>query len=200
MSDTANLSERDQWMMLVDLDKDGSLTPSERERLEAKLAAGGPLAESLAEEAGSLKALQSLLEQARVSVHPEFVDRVMAALETRRAAQQRRSFVAVAAVLVALVTATVFLIGLSSAPAEVAETAGGPLGALGDFFVTTLLAGAGLLGASWQGFGTALGRWLGESVLNLIGFAALVIGLNVLFFSLLRRRRAAVRATRSDQG
>lgn len=196
MSESANISDREQWMLLVDLEKDGALTPSERSRLEAQLEAGGPMADSLAQEAGSLGALQSLLEQARVAVHPEFVDRVMSAIESHRATQQRRIFAVAAAALLALVAATALLIGLSTGGAEAAGAASGPLGAVGDFFVTTLVAGAGLLGASWQGFGAALGQWLGESVVNLIGFGALVIGLNVLFFSLLRRRRAAVRAKR----
>jgi hypothetical protein len=56
----------------------------------------------------------------------------------------------------------------------------------------TLQAGAGLLAASWKGAGLVFAETL-SSPMSLGVFAFLVICLNLLLISLVRRRRPAVR-------
>ncbi len=73
------------------------------------------------------------------------------------------------------------------------------LAALTDFAGTSLAAGAGLLGASWQGIGGVLAAWLGESIWNLLLFGGVVLGLDVLFFMMIRRRRHSASVTASTR-
>ena len=53
---------------------------------------------------------------------------------------------------------------------------------------TTAVAGAGLLTASWQGLGLALGEIFGGSKLTLAVFAVFVAGVDFLFVRYLLRQ------------
>jgi anti-sigma factor RsiW len=72
-----------------------------------------------------------------------------------------------------------------------------------DLFRSSLLAGAGLLDASWRGLGLALGRLFDGSLVNLVAFGILVLGVDALFLRLLLKTRRRVRraaATRDADG
>ena len=60
------------------------------------------------------------------------------------------------------------------------------------------VAGAGLLGASWQGLGSGLAQWLTASKTHLAGAGLLLLALNLLFLRLLRpsSRNAEARKSR----
>ena len=64
-----------------------------------------------------------------------------------------------------------------------------------DFLGTTALAGAGLLFATWRGFGLGLAELFADSPLSLVALAAMVVFLDLLVLSLLRRRKAVPQAT-----
>ena len=61
-----------------------------------------------------------------------------------------------------------------------------------DLFRSSLLAGAGLLDASWRGLGLALGRLFDGSLLNLAAFGIFVVGVDALFLRLLLKTRRKV--------
>jgi len=175
---------------LLDLDLDGQLGPAERSRLQEHLAADP----ELAAEHRRLLALHAGLTEARVSVRPGFKAQVMAALPLPAWLPQR-SFVwtlPLAMTTVLAISAAWFLSG--SALGEGALVGTGL--AIVDFFNS--MAGAGLLAATWTGLGIALEEFVSESGLNLLALAVPVVLLNLLFFSLLRRRRAPAAANGSD--
>ena len=64
-----------------------------------------------------------------------------------------------------------------------------------------ILAGAGLLGASWRGVGLVVESWIADSIPNLLVALFLIVCLNGLLFRLLRRRRSTVveEARREDR-
>ena len=68
-----------------------------------------------------------------------------------------------------------------------------------DLFRSSLLAGFGLLDASWRGLGLALGRLFDGSLLNLVAFGVFVIGVDALFLRLLLKARRKVRQAASDR-
>ncbi len=61
-----------------------------------------------------------------------------------------------------------------------------------ELFGSSLVAGAGLLNASWRGVGLALGRLFDGSLLNLVALGVVVLGLDLLFLRLLLSTRRAV--------
>ncbi len=65
------------------------------------------------------------------------------------------------------------------------------LGSVADLLATAALAGAGLLGATWQGVGLVLRDLLTGSPTTLIGFAAALVGIHLLLWRLLRPRQKA---------
>jgi hypothetical protein len=75
--------------------------------------------------------------------------------------------------------------GSSSAPSGLAA-----LDALGGMMRAAALAGAGLLGASWKGIGLIVEDIISSPV-SLGAFGFLVVCLNLLLVSLVRRRRPA---------
>jgi len=135
----------------------------------------------LAAEERWMRSLFAQLERVRVEVRPDFADRVLAALPKRRPLW---SWGIAAGLLLAFALSGVALLAASG-------LGGGSLGlfaAVGDFLATTLLAGAGLLGATWSGLGGAVREWLGPSPLNWAIAAAVMLSLILLLASLLRRR------------
>jgi anti-sigma factor RsiW len=185
-------TDREALRELLDLDLDGQLGAAERSRLQEHLAADA----ELAAEHRRLLALHSGLKEARVPVRPGFKAQVMAALPLPAWLPQP-SFVwtlPLAMTTVLAITAAWFLSG--SALGEGALVGTGL--AVVDFLVATSMAGAGLLAASWSGLGLFLEELVARTGLSLLALAVPVVLLNLLFFSLLRRRRAPAAANAPD--
>ncbi len=143
-------------------------------------------------------ALRALLEESRIPVRPGFRARVMAALPVaaweRRLGERRLPAWALPGLLAASLALGAALV-LAWGGASVADShAVGITVAVVDFLGTTALAGAGLLHATWRGFGLGLAEIFADSPLSLVALAAMVVFLDLLVLSLLRRRKAVPQA------
>jgi len=177
-------------MESLDLALEAALPAAELRRLEAHLAG---CAGCRAERRRLLR-LREALAGARVPVRAGFRAGVMTALpaaawERRGAATPRRAYAWAALLLVALGAGSALLFGLSGAAVDGAF--GGPLAAIVELAGAALVAGAGLLGASWSGLGMAVGELFSRSPGTLVGFALLLASLALLLVTMLRRPRAA---------
>ena len=169
----------------LDLEADGELSAEEAVRLEAALRQRP----ELEAERRELRRLHADLAT-RVDVREGFRESVMEALpQPAWEPAGRRGWGVAVAVVALLAAASAALLGWSGSSATAPGL--GVLAAITDALQTALLTGAGLLGASWRGVGLALGELLDASPVTLAVFAVGVVGLNVLFFRLLRRRAAA---------
>ncbi|HMB51940.1 MAG TPA: zf-HC2 domain-containing protein [Thermoanaerobaculia bacterium] len=181
-----------QHMEALDLALDGALPAAEARQLEAHLTG----CDGCREERQRLLSLREALGEAKIAVREGFQNEVMAALpaagwQTATAAQitttapPRRAYVRAAVLLVALGGASTLFFTLSGGD-------GGPLGgslaALVSSLGAALVAGAGLLGASWSGLGMAIGEMFSESPLTAVGLGVLLVCLSGLLVSMLRRR------------
>ncbi len=171
-----------EWL---NLEVDGQLPPPQRTELERHLAG---CADCRAER-DDLLALEALLQKNRIPVRPDFSGAVLASLPT--AGWENRhpktwGFPAAVFVLFAGIAAALF----GSARLGAAGPGASALLAMADMLGSTVQAGAGLAAATWKGFGMAIGEVI-SSPMSLGVLALLVISLNLLLVSLLRRRRAA---------
>ena len=182
-----------EWLDL-DLDHRASLASTERAALEARLVAHP----ELRAERRRLERLHGLLEGDRVSVRAGFADDVMAALPAAAWSRSPRSAAwrLPLAMMLGLALVSVVLLGGADSEGPIVGTGLAVL----DFLQTTTLAGSGVLVATWRGASLGLEAWLAASELNLVAFAFLVVCLNLLFVSLLRRRTKARSAARSSAG
>lgn len=176
--------DRETLAEWLDLDLEGQLGRAESARLARRLAADP----ELASEKRRLESLHTLLRESRIAVRPGFRERVTASLPPPAWVRSRVPvWVLPAAMTFVFAVAAAIVFGLGG-PVE-----GGPLVGTGvavlDFFKVTALAGAGLA-AAWQGFGLVLEELIASSGLNLLALAVLVLFLNLLFISMLRRRPA----------
>lgn len=178
-----------EWL---NLEADGMLSGAEQRRLEGHLV-------SCAEcrrERQDLLALEDLLRREAIPVRSDFRSAVMAALPAAGwEARAPRAWGFPAAVLVVLGCLAAALIVAGSASAPTGLTA---LLAVGGMFRAAALAGAGLLAASWKGIGLVVDEVL-SSPMSLGVFGFLVLCLNLLLFSLIRRRRPAGAAARKNR-
>ena len=180
------LAELDLWV-------DGALSESEAIALGQRLEHD----RDLQVERHRLEALREALVQQRVEPPDGFADAVMARLPQRHRRTVRPWALAAAATLaVGLGAAGMLRWGLRGAAGDGALA---PLLTVGDFFATVLLAGSGLLAASWRGVGQLVAGWLGESPVNLVVGVVLVVGVNLLLVSLLRRRALAAQRVKADR-
>ncbi len=181
-------TERHQdYRELLQMQADGELSRLESQQLDRHLAACA----DCRRERQELARLDQLLVAASVPVRDGFRDEVVAALPS--AAWQSRhpaSWAAGVALVVALGGGAFALTsgaGVSVSPlAEIFV-------AVLDLFRSSLLAGAGLLDASWRGLGLALGRLFDGSLVNLAAFGVFVLGVDALFLRLLLKTRRRVR-------
>ena len=174
-----------EWL---NLDVDGELPPAQRAALDEHLAT----CPECRSERDELLAFESLLASNRVPVRSDFRDQVLASLpaagwESR--APRTWSFPAAVVILLAGIAAALLGSTRVSSSSSVLST----LSAVGGMLQATLQAGAGLLAASWKGAGMVFAETL-SSPMSLGVFAFLVVCLNLLLISLVRRRRPAVRA------
>lgn len=174
-----------EWLHL---DADGGLTDlaaSQRAELEKHL---DGCAECRAERA-DLQALAALLQKNRIPVRSDFKDTVLASLPTtgwENRHPRTWGFPAAVFLLLAGIAAAVF----GSAHLSAAGPGASALLAVADMLGSTVQAGAGLLAATWKGLGLAVEEVIASPV-SLGALAVLVISLNLLLISLLRRRRPA---------
>jgi hypothetical protein len=179
-------------------EEDGSLLPGERRRLEAHLAG----CESCRREREAVSKMDLLLESSRIPVEDAFTSQVMDRLPAAGwEARHPRTWVAALLCLVLFGGLGAALLGISAAQFEPAAPLLATLGSIGDMLKASLLAGAGLLTASWKGLGAAVGQVLQGSKLNLIVLIALVGIVDLLFLRLLtRRRRVAQESAARSKG
>jgi hypothetical protein len=169
------------------VDADGRLEgEEERARLEEHLASCA----ECREERRELRAFAGLLRRSAIEVRPDFRQAVMASLptagwEVRSASARTWRFPAAVLVLLGALGA-----GLLLAGPEPSGSGFSILLAVGSLCRAAVLAGAGLLAASWKGIGLVVERVI-SSPASLGAFGFLVLCLNLLLFSLLRRKRPA---------
>jgi anti-sigma factor RsiW len=171
-----------EWL---NLDVDGQLPRSQRDELDRHLAGCA----ECREEREELLALEALLQKSSIPVRPDFKDAVLSSLPTSGWENQHPktwAFPAAVFLLLAGIAAALF----GSAHLEAAGPGASALVAMADMLGSTVQAGAGLLAATWKGLGLAFEEVIASPV-SLGVLAVLVISLNLLFISLLRRRRSA---------
>ncbi len=100
------------------------------------------------------------------------------------------------AILLLLGCASAALVGLSAADLAPRGPLPSALFAIVDLFGSAVLAGAGLLAASWRGLGIGLAELLAGSRSALTALALGVVGLNLLLWRLLRHPARVARAQR----
>ena len=165
---------------------DGDGRSRERARVEAHLAGCADCAREMSE----AFAVTAKLARTRITVRPEFVGDVLAALESAPwEARTARSWRLPLALFVAVAGGAAALLGSGAAAFAPAGGAAGALYALADLFRASLVAGSGLAAASWSAVGSAAGSWLGDSTGNWIAALVVAAGANYLLFRLLHLRR-----------
>lgn len=177
--DRAMLAE---WL---DLDLDGALEGPEKARFDERLAQD----DDLAAEHRRTRALHALIAESRVGVREGFRARTMAALPVPAWGARTPAWMLPLAMMTTFAAAAGLLLarGLPEHPAL------GALAAVAEFLQATALAGAGLLDASWRGLGLGLQQLFADSGTSLLAMAVLVLFMNLLWISLMRRRPHDVR-------
>jgi hypothetical protein len=178
--------DHDTYREWLHREADGDLPSEWRDLLDGHLA---QCPECQAERR-DLTHLSRALERNQLPVRADFHQSVMAALpaagwEGRHPRTWR--FPGSVALLLGIVAAALF--GSGSAR-SVGSPVAGAIFAVAGFFRATLVAGLGLVHASWKGWGMVFGE-IFDSWSTLGAFAILVVCLNLLLLSLVRRRRPA---------
>jgi len=133
-----------------------------------------------------------LLELSRIPVAEGFADRVAASLDRPRW-KQRRCPVGVAATAAAALLAILSTLLLRGS--DEASLVGSTLAAIGDLASATLLAGAGLAGASWSFLSLPARAAFGDSAFASIATVGVLLALGLGLWRALRRRPAAAVAS-----
>ncbi len=181
------MERHNDFQELLQMRADGELSRLEAQRLDRHLATCA----GCREERRELARLDELLTAASVPVRPGFREEVVASLPSAAWESRHPASWAAGVVLALLLGGGAFALtsgaGVASSPlAEIFV-------AVFDLFRSSLVAGAGLLDASWRGLGLALGRLFDGSLLNLVVFGVFVIGVDALFLRLLLKTRRKVR-------
>ncbi|HSK79986.1 MAG TPA: anti-sigma factor [Thermoanaerobaculia bacterium] len=169
-----------EWL---NLDVDGMLPDEDRVRLEEHLAS----CSECRHEKDELVALDGLLRSSTLAVRPDFRESVMASLPAvgwEGRAPRSWGFPAAMFILLGGIAAAFFTTGPATSPGL------GALSAVFGMFEAALLAGAGLLTATWKGWGMIFDELLSSPV-SLGVFGLFVLCLNLLLISLIRRKRPA---------
>lgn len=183
-----------QWL---DQELEGELAEPERAALAQALAADP----TLERERRDLAALNRLLARSHVPVRHGFAQQVVKSLPAAGwEARHPKSWRLAVALLLLLGGASAALVGAGSARFAPASSFLGAVGAVGDLFKTTALAGASMLAASWKGMGLAMQELTSGSWLSIAALGLLVVACNVCLFLQVRssRRQAAVLVASSN--
>ncbi|MFN7941692.1 MAG: zf-HC2 domain-containing protein [Thermoanaerobaculia bacterium] len=178
--------EHDRYREWLDLEVDGSLADPERQALSRHL-------ESCPEcraESAALAHVHAQLAAARRPVRDGFAHEVLRSLPAAPwEASAPRAWRAPLLLLLTLGGASAALLGRAAAGLEPHARFFGAIGALADLLQASLVAGLGLLGASWKGLGLGVAQWLAASKLNWVAAALLVVGVNYLLIRVVGARR-----------
>jgi anti-sigma factor RsiW len=178
-----NRPDHSTYREWLNLDADGLLAGDKRSLLEEHLATCG----DCRREREEFAALESLLRRTDLPVRSDFRETVMASLPAVGwEGRSPRTWQFPAAVFVLLAGLAAFM--FTGSPAQSSGVTA--LLAVGGMLQAAALAGAGLLAASWKGGGLVMGKLL-ASPMSLGAFGFLVLCVNLLLFSLIRRRRPA---------
>ena len=184
-----------EWLYL---EPDGELGRRESAELERHLTSCG----SCRTLRRDVAAMDYWLATETVEPDPELARQVMANLPPAGwEARHPRAWRPAAAVFAVVALAAALVTALGGGPAPAAAPVLGAARAVADLLLTTAVAGAGLLTASWQGLGLALGEVFGGSRVTLGVFAVLVAGVDFLFVRHLLRQpsRTLAAAKRRDR-
>jgi anti-sigma factor RsiW len=176
----------------VNLEADGRLPRDEQARLEQHLASCADCRSEL----DSLRSLEGLLVQGRVSVRESFRSDVLSALPAagwEARAPRTWGFPVALCVLLAVISAAV----VGTSPGE--SSGLGALSAVFGMFRAAALAGSGMLAATWKGFGLVFEEML-ASPMSLGMFGVFVLCLNILLVMMIRRKRAEAPAAATRFG
>ena len=178
---------------------DGALTTGERSQLRDHLV----YCDQCKAEKEELIQLERLLADSHLPVRAEFCDEVMASLPASGwEARFPKSWIAALVAVVMLVAGAAALISSVGSGLEPAVPLAGAFVAILEMLQSSVLAGAGLLTASWKGLGLAFQELLGGSIWNLLAISALVFAVDFLLIRMLVRqgRPAAEQASQSKSG
>ena len=188
------------YLEWLSVELDGELDSRHDKQLRAHLST----CSSCREEQKSLRVLERTLAESRIEVGDELKGDVMAALPTVGwESSHPKSWIAALAMVVVLGAAAAVVMGSTAARLEPAAPFLAAVVAVFDLFRASVLAGAGLLTASWTGLGFALESLLERSTWNLVAFGVLVLGLNVFLLRMIRRRsdgQVVEAVQRADKG
>jgi hypothetical protein len=134
-----------------------------------------------------LARMDGVLAEARVGVRDGFRHDVMLSLPAAGwESRSPRSWHLPVAVMLLFGAAAALLLGVHSAETASGLPLAGAVGAMVEAVTTGLLAGTGMLWASWRGVGFALDTLLGPSAT--IALVVLVLSLDILILTLVTRR------------
>lgn len=175
------------WM---DARAEGCLDDGDTARLNAYLAAADPRQAAEAEaDAVMWERLHTALREDRTEVRPSFQAEVMAAVDPSLWEKTPAgAWKLPLAMMLCLALAAVWTLGGVASDHPIVGTGS----VLADFVQSTFLAGAGVTVAAWRGVGMGLEEMLAGSGLSWVAMTMLVLAVNMLFVSLLRRRSRAV--------
>jgi|CXWL01.1.fsa_nt_gi predicted anti-sigma-YlaC factor YlaD len=197
MSEPATPESRDhspfrEWLTLEGADRQ-ALAPPERRRLEDHLSG----CTACRAERDRLARLDLLIAEEAIPVRASFRNEVLSALPAAGwEGRSPRAWGWPVAAMLALGVAAAALLGASSTRMAPGASFLAALTAVGELFLTGMLAGAGLLSASWRGLGLVLDRALTPG--STAAFTLLVISVDILLVSMILRRRRRARAHSSS--
>lgn len=172
-----------------------ALEPSQERRLHEHLAECG----QCRVEREELARMDALLDGERIGVRAGFRQEVMRRLPAAGwESRYPRSWRLPVAVMLLLGAAAALLLGMHSAQSAPSLPLIGALGAIADAVSTGLLAGTGMLWASWRGVGFALDALLSPSATAVLVVS--VLCLDILVLALIARRDRSRRAPAVERG
>lgn len=176
--------EHDTYREWLDQSRTGELSAAEEARLSRHLSECA----SCREELEATARLDALLLSEQIEPRTDLVEMVMARLpEAGWQARHPRSWGPALVALTVIASAAAALVGSGAAEIRPRAPFLGALAALFELFKGALLAGAGLLRASWHGVGLAVGNVLSRSWLDGSLTVIGVLSLDLLLVALYRR-------------
>ncbi len=179
-----NINDHATFRDLLDQSVDGALSADQQAVLDSHIAR---CPECQAERA-QLQVLHAVLQSSRLEVMSGFRQSVMEALPAAGwESRHPRTWTFPVAALTVLLGAGVALLGAGSSRLGSAYSV---LAAMGGMLRAALVAGIGFTTASWRWCSLFVDQLLASPV-SMVMFGVFVVCLNLLLFSLIRRRRLA---------